>query len=93
MSIAALSGAKEGRSRLDLEQQIRAIESKLKTMENGGTLMPTVPPDFVSPLSRSAVRETAATPYSRPGGGRGYRGGHRGAHRPYNRGNRGYRRR
>ena len=72
-----------------LDQQIKAIESKLKTMENGGSLMPTAPPNFVSPLSRSAVRETQQTPYSRPGGsGRG----HRGSHRPYSRGFRGRRR-
>ena len=69
-----------------LEQQIKAIESKLKTMENSTSTLPELPPNFVSPLSRMAARP-AVQPY--PSGSRSNRS--RGS-RPY-RGRGGYRRR
>lgn len=75
-SIPALSGAKDSKNKLNLEQQIKAIESKLKTMENSATL-PELPPNFVSPLSRIAARP-AVQPYpsrsNRSRGSRPFRG-------------------
>jgi len=64
-----------------LEQQIKAIESKLKTMENSTATLPDLPPNFVSPLSRIAARP-AAQPYpSRSNRSRGSRGRGRGGYR------------
>ena len=68
-----------------LAQQIKAIESKLKTMENTPATVPEVPANFISPLSRVAVRPSTQ-PYpsgsrfkSSRGGSRPYRsrGGYR----------------
>ncbi|KAK4015474.1 hypothetical protein OUZ56_030453 [Daphnia magna] len=82
LSIPALSGAKDNKHKLNLEQQIKAIESKLKAMENSPATLPDLPPNFVSPLSRMAARP-AVQPYpsrsNRSRGSRPYRsrGGHR----------------
>lgn len=46
-----------------MEQQIKAIENKLKTMENTPATVPEMPANFISPLSCVAIRPSTQ-PYS-----------------------------
>jgi len=67
LAIPALSGAKDSKNKLDVEQQIKAIENKLKTMANTPAVLPVVPVNFVSPLSQSVAKPAPPQhhPYSR----------------------------
>jgi len=77
LAIPALSGAKDKKNKLDVDQQIKAIENKLKTMANTPAVLPAVPVNFVSPLSQSIAKPTPPQhhPYSRNVRQRPARGG------------------